>query len=108
MRRYSKSEIRFNLLAVVANRKGIYLQDIQNLEKTITALESRLPTGMFIRFDFWYWSAKTATEDEERDDINKKIQHAREEIGKCQNKIAVETEKFKSWRVCCMEGLISL
>jgi ubiquitin carboxyl-terminal hydrolase L5 len=80
--RYAKSEIRFNLLAVVGNKKQLYTQEIQNWEKNIATMNT----------------LAAEAQGEEAEDLKQKIQAAQEEVTKFKNKIAAEEEKFKSWK----------
>lgn len=71
--RYAKSEIRFNLLAVVGNKKQIHSQEIQNLEQKIQALTTQ-------------------------GGADQQVQELQAEIEKLKNKISMEEEKFKNWK----------
>jgi len=80
--RYAKSEIRFNLLAVVGNKAQIFTQEIQNWEKNITTMTA----------------LAAEAQGEEAEDLKQKIQAAQEEVTKLQNKVSAEEEKFKAWK----------
>lgn len=80
--RYAKSEIRFNLLAVVGNKKQIFAQEIHNWEQNIQTFNTMLAEA----------------QGEEAEDLKEKIKAAQEEVAKLQHKIATEEEKFKNWK----------
>lgn len=87
--RYAKNEIRFNLLALVGNKRQIYSQEIRKLENSILSLEGKSTTSS---------DSDQAMSDELSEETKQKIQQTREEIAKLQNKISAEEEKFKAWK----------
>eukprot|EP00249_Psilotum_nudum_P027755 c3582_g1_i1 orf=171-1175(+) len=90
--KYSKSEIRFNLMAVIKNRKDIYDADLEELERR--------------RAHLWEQLGLAQSKNEDRMDVDiTSIEHLRNliadvesEIAKVSEKIALEDEKFKKWK----------
>jgi len=71
--RYSKSEIRFNLMAVIANKKHIYINQIEKLQQRMLEMTS---------------AGGTPTD----------IETIEGEIATLQRKIESEEEKFQTWK----------
>jgi len=90
--KYAKNEIRFNLLAVVGNKKQIYTQELENWEKTVLALEGRSAVQ---EGDAQAMQVDDTSSPEE---LKQKIQRGRDEIERLQQKIAAEEEKYKNWK----------
>jgi len=93
--KYSKSEIRFNLMAVIGNKKQKLTKTLEQLEKKLVATQARLlvlqqgtsADGMDI-------DGLPTTVDE----AQASIQRIQEEISSTQQGIAAEEEKFRSWK----------
>ncbi|CAM6033795.1 unnamed protein product [Sphagnum compactum] len=96
--KYSKSEIRFNLMAVIKNRKDIYSAEMLELENRRAQILEQME------------AAQTKGEDAmevdsvgEKEGISlQKLQHSlmdvESEIAKVGDKIALEDEKFRKWK----------
>jgi len=78
--RYSRSEIRFNLLAIIQNRKSQFVTEIKKLEADNEKLRNKAPDSM------------------EVDNPEAKIAANAAQIADLQRRVAIEDEKFKSWR----------
>ncbi|EFJ29435.1 hypothetical protein SELMODRAFT_231325 [Selaginella moellendorffii] len=80
--KYSKSEIRFNLMAVIKNRKDLYNQQLAELDKRKTEISG--DDGMDV-------DSKSGSGNEELAQIDA-------EIARLTEKITQEDEKFKKWK----------
>jgi ubiquitin carboxyl-terminal hydrolase L5 len=95
--KYSKSEIRFNLMAIIGNKKQMYTQEIESLEKKLAILQDRLSqltSGAAADSQAMEIDDMPSTADE----ANARIQQIQSQISQLQQKIAVEEEKFRAWR----------
>jgi ubiquitin carboxyl-terminal hydrolase L5 len=99
--KYSKSEIRFNLMAVIKNRKDIYSVEMLNLEKRRVQILEQIKAAEAKREDAM---EVDSVEDEEGVSLAslQKLQNSlvdvESEITKVGDKIVLEDEKFRKWK----------
>ncbi|KAL9671716.1 hypothetical protein QQ045_009287 [Rhodiola kirilowii] len=86
--RYSQNEIRFNLLAVIKNRKEVYTAEIKELRKKRERILSQLD---IIRADKFVNEESVAA-------LNQTLSEINSDITAVSEKIVLEEEKFKKWR----------
>lgn len=86
--RYSKSEIRFNLLAIIKNRKEMYTVELKELQKKRERILQQLSL----------LQAERPDDGSKFQALNKALSEVNAGIEGATEKILVEEEKFKKWR----------
>ncbi|KAK4758679.1 hypothetical protein SAY87_019980 [Trapa incisa] len=82
--RYSQSEIRFNLMAVIKNRREMYVVELKDLQKRRERILQQL--------------SERLVDSSSYDTLNKSLSEVNANIESVTEKILMEEEKFKKWR----------
>lgn len=84
--RYSRNEIRFNLMAIIKNRKEMYIAELKELQRKRDLILQQLQVAQ----------AEEAVET--TDSLNISLSEVNSGIKAATEKILMEEEKFKKWK----------
>ena len=97
--RYSRSEIRFNLLAIIKNRKTQFVAEVTRLESENEKLKNKVCHTLLFRSAVG--KRPQGPDSMEVDNPEARIAANTAAIADLQRRIAIEDDKFRSWRVRC-------
>ena len=86
--RHSNSEIRFNLLAIIKNRKEVYTAELKDLQKRRERILQQLAA----------LQAERLVDNGNSEALNKSLSEVNGGIESATEKILMEEDKFKKWR----------
>jgi len=90
--RYSGSEIRFNLLAVIKNRRSIYIEKLQQMDLQKTKILHKLQS------DEMDYDAPGEELPSNHEELASLLSILEQEIPDYQQRVSVEEEKFSAWK----------
>lgn len=86
--RYSQTEIRFNLMAIIKNRREIYSAEVKELQRRRERILQQLAA----------LQSERVVDGGNVDALNKSLSEVNMGIQSATNKILMEEEKFKKWK----------
>ncbi|GAB4834570.1 Ubiquitin carboxyl-terminal hydrolase 2 [Ancistrocladus abbreviatus] len=86
--RYSKSEIRFNLMAIIKNRKEMYTAELKEYQRRRERILQQLAAAQSERIP----------DNGKLEELNKSLSEVNAGIEGATGKILMEEEKFKKWK----------
>ncbi|MQL95466.1 hypothetical protein Taro_028132 [Colocasia esculenta] len=94
--RYSQSEIRFNLMAIIKNRREIYTAELKELQRKREVLLDQLTKVQAERVGDYIGASSKSNPTIEA--LNKSLAEVTSGIESATEKILMEEEKFKKWK----------
>ncbi|KAL3162441.1 hypothetical protein ABBQ32_010109 [Trebouxia sp. C0010 RCD-2024] len=92
--RYAKTEIRFNLMAVIKNRKDTYNQELQSLLETQDKIQLRISDDAGVSGDD---NMNVDDLPTSQDALQDKLHQVQQQVSRVQQQLQQETEKQQDW-----------
>jgi ubiquitin carboxyl-terminal hydrolase L5 len=96
--KYSKSEIRFNLMAIIKNRLDIYKAEQRDLENRKKQIQQQLDASKCNGDDRMDVDNGSGRQSASVEGLNRSLMDIDFELANVEQKLSIEKDKFKKWK----------